>query len=124
MGRWLTLDSLSRHDSEDILDVLILQDEESDWTSSDEEDPEFLYIELAFPKRARACHFDWQEFSELDVGGPSDPGFDTSPSSYSQSPSMDDVTDTSGVSCHSDEGVAGLSFGSDFFTDQQNDIHQ
>ena len=104
--------------------MLILQDEESDWTSSDEEDLEFLYIELAFPKRTKACHFDWQEFSELDVGGPSDPGFDTSPSSYSQSPSMDDVTDTSGVSCHSDEGVAGLSFDSDFSTDQQNGIHQ
>lgn len=124
MGRWLTLDSLSRHDSEDILDVLILQDEESDWTSSDEEDPEFLYIELAFPKRARACHFDWQEFSELDVGGPGDPGFDTSPSSCSQSPSMDDVLDTSGVYYLSDEGVAGLSFDSDLSTDQHNGIHQ
>lgn len=65
-ARWLTRNSLSRRDAEDILDLLTLQDEDdSDWTSSNEEDLEFLYMQLAFPERDRVRRFDLQECSEL-----------------------------------------------------------
>ena len=61
---------MSRHDSKEILDLLLLRDDSDSTSSSESEeeaDLELLYLELSFPpKRDLGSRFDFEECSELE----------------------------------------------------------